>query len=55
MISTPTINGPIKRSHAKLTYDQVNANLSLPRNIENMAMLSTPLLLVLLNHNAEEN
>jgi hypothetical protein len=45
---TPTINGPIRRSRAKQIHDQVNANLSLPYNLDldEMAMLSSTLLLV---------
>ena len=53
--TTLTINGPITRSCAEHIYDQVNANLSLPINLENMVVLSTPLLLVVLRNEVEEN
>jgi hypothetical protein len=46
--TSSTINGPITRSRAKQIHDQVNANLSLPYNLDldEMAMLSSTLLLV---------
>jgi hypothetical protein len=52
--TTPTTNGPITRSRAKLIHDQVNANLSLSHNFDDMATPSYPLLLVELRHNMEE-
>ena len=36
---SPTIIGPITRSRAKLISDQVNANLSLPYNLDYTTML----------------
>ena len=51
---SPTIIGPITRSHAKLISDQVNANLSLPYNLDDTTMLSSPLLLVELRYHMEE-
>ena len=53
--TTPTTNGPITRSRAKQIYDQENANLNLPSNLENMVVLSVPLLLVVLSNEAEKN
>lgn len=52
--TTPTTNGPITRSRAKLISDQVNANLSLSHNLDDTAMLSSPLLLVELRHIIED-
>ena len=53
--TTPTINGPITRSHAKPINDQVNANLSLSYKLDDTAMLSSPLLLVELRYTLEES
>ena len=50
---SPTIIGPITRSRAKQISDQVNANLSLPCNLDDTTMLSSPLLLVELRYNME--
>jgi hypothetical protein len=46
--TTSTTNGPIIRSRAKQIRDQVNANLNLSYNLDldEMAMLSSTLLLV---------
>ena len=51
---SPTIIGPITRSRAKQISDQVNANLSLPCNLDDTTMLSSPLLLVELRYHMEE-
>ncbi|XP_048552596.1 uncharacterized protein LOC125532671 [Triticum urartu] len=50
---SPTIIGPITRSRAKQISDQVNASLSLPCNLDDTTMLSSPLLLVELRYNME--
>ena len=50
---SPTIIGPITRSRAKQISDQVNAHLSLPCNLDDTAMLSSPLLLAELRYNME--
>ena len=42
---TPTTNGPITRSRAKLTSEHVNANLSLSFNHDDTTMHSSCLLL----------
>ena len=51
---SPTIIGPITRIRAKQISDQVNANLSLPCNLDDTTMLSSPLLLVELRYHMEE-
>ena len=50
---SPTIIGPITRSRAKKISDLVNANLSLPCNLDDTTMLSSPLLLVELRYKME--
>ena len=41
-------------SRIKKTHDQVNANLSLPFNLDDTTMISSPLLLVELRYHMEE-
>ena len=53
--TTPTIDGPITRSRAKLICDQVNANLSLSYKLDEMVVLSSPLLLVELRYTMKES